>query len=1528
MITVVFVKNPFEPQKNREVRTLPYVKGKDVSYYVQQCTKDLTLPDMVISRNSYTINGSQAVQDKDFIVFSPVVGKGHGKNPLLIIATVALSVTAMGVGGLVAAGSFSGAALASATGFAAIGGYLAAAAVMFIGGSLIQRAFGTANTSGFKDTSENPTYSWTGITTTNGQNNPIPITYGTVRSGGQTIGKYINSDADKQYLNWLVSAGYGPLKIYDVQFNDNPIENYKSVKLDTRDGLNDQNVIPNFNDTISTKTLGYELLDNEWRTDIVTGTATQGLIIYVECSNGLYYANDKGGLDETYVTIEAQYAKEGTSDWKELATNVRITGNKSSAIRKQYRVDNLKAGQYQVRVKVVSRGYPTTSARACTRIWWTGVSGIVYDDFSYPGIALIGIRAMATDQLSGSPTLKFMKQRSMVYIWNPSTNAYEEKAATNPAWAAYDMVHRANKITDARNGSTVYIHSGADASLMMYNQFSEWAAYCDQFNLKINIEINTSGELLDVVNRYIAPVGRGIVELFGTKYGCVWDGPKEAVQMFGMGNIISGTFSETFLQTSDRANAVEVTFTNAQKDYERDTVKVYGPTFDTDEYDTTSQLTYDGITDYEQAYREAKFQLYCNAYMVRTVSFQASIDAIACTVGDVIYVAHDVPMWQTSGRIVSVNGATVVVNAVLKSYDSTKIYTFAYRSSVTDTRYEVGCKSITVGNATTTVVLASVPESAPAAGDIFDIAEISKGTKKFVVRSISRTEDLVREIEALEYNENVFLENYTIPTPNNSESDVSTVQNVTDLVGRQTLWKDSADQVHSKMYLSWQYPADRVYQYFSIFVSTDNKTFTALGTAISKYFEVEVNVNTTYYVKVVTVNQFQKSSGTMIAVAPGAVQSATTPTEIVVNPVYRKLLDGTDCYDLRVTWGPAGLSGRVYYKSNHAPVENLVLKDGVSVDELGYYSSWIYAGDGVNTLTIPQCVSGDTYRIAICTADALGEYVLPDNAPHVDQLCAPRTTIPNTPSNLSIAFNKSRCTVSWSAVTNADIAYYEVRTNLHAGTKDDALLLRTNSLQADVKLTERTGNVYVFVCGTDGKYSAAAAIAYSKPAPKAPSPPTVTAKLGGMSIVTVALPDDCIGMNVYVNGFCSYSVNNVMTYTCTAGIYDVSVAYVDYFGEGERSATTRCTVKELVDTSLLADQAVTRQKVDAIIDKAVQDTQTTLPSLIQSTQEDVNKARSEATTAINGVIDELNKSPGDSSYKSISSLKTTTDSISATVANNKTAQDGTNSTMLSKIETNASGISTVVANLNKAPGQTGYTAFTTLQQTADSLTVTVNSNKSAQDTTNQNLLTKIEANTSGINTVVANLNNTDASKTGYKAISALKQQSDSISSTVSSNKAAQDKINAAQNETNASLTSQITQTSSAVTSVVTNLNDATKAKTYSAIAQMADSIATKISQGDMTSYLQQDHTGFYIKGSLINIDGTTKIGDNVITKDMIQSKAVTAEKMDVSSLSAITATIGSFSSSSSGMRMVLTDKNIRLYGANNKVLVEFGVFDE
>lgn len=545
---------------------------------------------------------------------------------------------------------------------------------------------------------------------------------------------------------------------------------------------------------------------------------------------------------------------------------------------------------------------------------------------------------------------------------------------------------------------------------------------------------------------------------------------------------------------------------------------------------------------------------------------------------------------------------------------------------------------------------------------------------------------------------------------------------------------------------------------------------------------------------------------------------------------YRQMPDGVVRYDLVVSWTPpelqSYLSGEVWYKTDHQQVQNVTIKEGTAADKAGFDGEWIFGGSGKNQVVIPQAVVGDVYRICVCTKDEWGASTSPDTAPSVDILVAMRTEIPNTPDNVLITFGTASV-VSWKEVTNTDVAFYEIRTDQYPGRETDAMLARTTDTSCTVSLSTRTGKLYVYVKSAVGKYSAPAIITYNKPVPVKPDAPVVTPKLGGLSIVAQSVPTDCIGVKYYINSAVISSVNNQLAYTCDAGIYDVTVAFYDLFGVGPQSPATRCVVKALVDSSLLADQAVTRQKVDQVIDKAVQDTQTTLPQQIQA-------AAASAANDLSAVITELNKAPGDSSYKSISDLKTTTDGLTSTFATQKASQDKVNSSV---------------------------------------------------DT----------------------------------QISQIKQDASTLSSTVSANKASQGKVNS-------SLTSKITQTSDAVTTVVSNLNDSTKAQSYSAIAQMSNAIATKITQGDMTSYLQQDHTGFYIKGSLVNIDGTTKIGNNIITNNMIQSNAVTADKINVNSLSAITATIGTLRTKASGGRMEIHDNLILIYDNNNVLRVRMGVW--
>lgn len=545
---------------------------------------------------------------------------------------------------------------------------------------------------------------------------------------------------------------------------------------------------------------------------------------------------------------------------------------------------------------------------------------------------------------------------------------------------------------------------------------------------------------------------------------------------------------------------------------------------------------------------------------------------------------------------------------------------------------------------------------------------------------------------------------------------------------------------------------------------------------------------------------------------------------------YRQMPDGVARYDLVVTWTPpelqSYLSGEVWYKTDHQQAQNVAIKEGTAADKAGFDGEWIFGGSGKNQVVIPQAVVGDTYRICVCTKDEWGVSTSPDTAPSVDILVAMRTEIPNTPDNVLITFGAA-AVVSWNEVTNTDVAFYEIRTDQYSGRETAAMLARTTDTSCTVSLSTRTGKLYVYVKSAVGKYSAPAIITYNKPVPTKPDPPMVTSKLGGLSIVAQSIPTDCIGVKYYINSAVISSVNNQLAYTCDAGIYDVTVAFYDLFGVGPQSPATQCVVKALVDSSLLADQAVTRQKVDQVIDKAVQDTQTTLPQQIQA-------AAASAANDLSAVITELNKAPGDSSYKSISNLKTTTDGLTSTFATQKASQDEVNSSV---------------------------------------------------DT----------------------------------QISQIKQDATSLSSTVSANKASQDKVNS-------SLTSKITQTSDAVTTVVSNLNDSTKAKSYSAIAQMSNAIVTKITQDDMTSYLQQDHTGFYIRGSLVNIDGTTKIGNNIITNNMIQSNAVTAEKINVNSLSAITATIGTLRTKASGARVEIKDNLVEVYDDQNVLRVKMGVW--
>ena len=112
---------------------------------------------------------------------------------------------------------------------------------------------------------------------------------------------------------------------------------------------------------------------------------------------------------------------------------------------------------------------------------------------------------------------------------------------------------------------------------------------------------------------------------------------------------------------------------------------------------------------------------------------------------------------------------------------------------------------------------------------------------------------------------------------------------------------------------------------------------------------------------------------------------------------------------------------------------------------------------------------------------------------------------------------------------------------------------------------------------------------------------------------------------------------------------------------------------------------------------------------------------------------------------------------------------------------------------------------------------------------------------------------------------------------------------------------------------------------YSAIAQMTDAINLRVQKGDVINQINLSPTTTTINGKYLHVTGQTVFDNNVIVSRMLAAKAVTADKLAVTSLSAITARIGRLETATSGARTVIQDNLIEIFDENNFRAIALGV---
>jgi len=635
------ILNPFDPLE-REITDLPWTEGKTLAEYFP---KHIVAMPLVLAHNGKIIpdefRAKIIPEPGDSLVVCPIPQDGGGdggKNPLATIAMIAVAVVAPYAAG--------------AMGFTAgtIGYSLAVAGITLAGGMLVNAILPPKppkrqGVTGGQSLESSPSYGIDGPKNTSAEGVPVPAIYGEFRFGGNMIATFVENSGNTQFLYMLLNMGEGPIEsITDIEINEQPMSNFADVQTEVRLGDDEQAMIPWFDDTVEPHNIGQTITTSfiNYNTNRADVDKFRLDIVFPQ---GLYGVDPHSGNNYAMtVQLLVEYKPVGAGVWTSLGT-FTYTENNRSTIRRSISSPQLTPGEYDIRIRRVNE--PTANQYEVDTVQITDVNEIILDDVTYPHTALLGVRIRLSDQLNGIPRITAKVKGRKIKYWDGA--AWVTGWNANPAWVVLDMM------TNKRFGG------GMSEGRFNLDKFKELATHCTTNNLTFNGVFDVGGMTLWDATQNVLRVARAQWVNVGTRYSLMIEKEATPVQMFSVANMVKGSFKQTWLPVAERATEIDVTYFDKNDGYRERTVRVWDQqALAAGRVPKGASIVLYGVTDAEQAYKEGHLQLNLNRFVLQTVEFDAPTDAIGCTVGDLIYVQHDMPQWGYAGRLTAGSTSTLM----------------------------------------------------------------------------------------------------------------------------------------------------------------------------------------------------------------------------------------------------------------------------------------------------------------------------------------------------------------------------------------------------------------------------------------------------------------------------------------------------------------------------------------------------------------------------------------------------------------------------------------------------------------------------------------------------------------------------------------------------------------------------------------------------------------------------------------------------------------------------------------------------
>ncbi len=375
----------------------------------------------------------------------------------------------------------------------------------------------------------------------------------------------------------------------------------------------------------------------------------------------LLVSNNSGTFNHT-VKFQLEYKAESAASWTPFFSEpVTKTGKTSNSYPIEFRVNVPRiAENYQIRVTKLTEANDTEHF---ADLLWESFQEVDKEQRSYPGTAIIRVKAKATDQFSSIPQFSGIYKTLLIRV--PSNYDAENCVFTgiwdgtwkfafsdNPAFVLNDLV------SNDRYGMNAYYPVELDPA-----DVYKAAVWCDQrlsdgsrrytFNAVLQ-EPRNGSELV----KYIAGAFNATFfdDLNGRAYLRV-DKDDPAVALFTPENVVDGEFEYSYTDITTRYNDISVAFNNASLDYAEDRRRV----FNQDAIDKFGRIPLDfiavGCTNAPEALRRAHYKLLTALTETEVVNFITNRVGAHLQPFDIILVSDPMMGYGHSGRVKAILGA-------------------------------------------------------------------------------------------------------------------------------------------------------------------------------------------------------------------------------------------------------------------------------------------------------------------------------------------------------------------------------------------------------------------------------------------------------------------------------------------------------------------------------------------------------------------------------------------------------------------------------------------------------------------------------------------------------------------------------------------------------------------------------------------------------------------------------------------------------------------------------------------------------